>query len=174
MSGSWDIKPPGVEDDLTAAGSFAGMFPKPFLLASIASLCSAAPNFRAPTLSQLFPVQQLAEWSTSTASTDPLIISDSTFGSHHILSSLSRDVVTAPDGVRSMKAHYPKGSYTFGHDPQGGFSFYGPGPPNVDLTTAKEATFAYSVYFPSGFDFAKGGKLPGGCGSSIPPSQTQG
>ena len=163
MSDSWDIKPPGVEDTLTAAGSPTGMFPKLALLASMVCLSSAAPNFRGPTLSNLFPVRQLTEWSTSTASADPLAISDSTFGSHHILSSLPRDVVSAPDGVRSMKAHYPKGSYTFGHDPQGGFSFYGPGPSNVDLTTAKEATFAYSVYFPSGFDFMKGGKLPGGC-----------
>jgi len=60
-----------------------------------------------------------------------------------------------------MRAHYPKGSYTFGNDPQGGFSFYAPGPDDVDLTTAKEATFGYSVYFPKGFAFQKGGKLPG-------------
>jgi len=126
------MKPPGVGADLTAASSSTGMFPKPVLLAPIASLCSVEPNFRGPTLSHLCPVRQLAEWSTSTASSDPLTISDFTFGSHHILNSLPRDVVTAPDGVRSMKAHYPKGSYTFGHDPQGGFSFYGPGPSNVD------------------------------------------
>jgi len=132
-------------------------------LALIALLCSAAPSFHRVTPSYLFPVQQLAKWSTSNASGDPHPISDSTFRSHHILASLSRDVVDAPDGVRSMRAHYSKGSYTFGHDPQGGFSFYGPGPSNVDLTIAKEATFAYSVYFPSGFDFVKGGKLPGGC-----------
>lgn len=173
MSGSWDIKPPGVEDGLTAVGFSTGMFPKLVLLASIASLCFAAPNLRGPTLSHLFPVQQLAEWSTSTASAEPLAISDSTFDSHNILSSLPREVVTAPDGVRSMKAHYPRGSYTFGHNPQGGFSFYGPGPSNVDLTTAKEATFAYSVYFPSGFDFMKGGKLPGGCRLSAISPQTQ-
>lgn len=60
-----------------------------------------------------------------------------------------------------MKAHYPKGSYNFGHNPQGGFSFYAPGPAAVDLTTAKEATFGYSVFFPKGFAFNLGGKLPG-------------
>jgi hypothetical protein len=69
----------------------------------------------------------------------------------------------APDGKKAMKAHYPKGSYTFGFDPQGGFSFYAPGPADVDLTTAKEATFGYSVFFPEGFDFNLGGKLPGLC-----------
>ncbi|KAJ3511261.1 hypothetical protein NLJ89_g4204 [Agrocybe chaxingu] len=60
-----------------------------------------------------------------------------------------------------MKAHYPKGSYTFGNSPQGGFSFYAPGPANVDLSSAKEATFGYSVFFPKGFGFQLGGKLPG-------------
>lgn len=60
-----------------------------------------------------------------------------------------------------MQAHYPKGSYTFGHQPQGGISFYAPGPSDVDLTTAKEATFGYSVMFDEGFDWNKGGKLPG-------------
>ena len=62
-----------------------------------------------------------------------------------------------------MQAHYPKGSYTFGHQPQGGISFYAPGPSDVDLTTAKEATFGYSVMFDEGFDWNKGGKLPGLC-----------
>ncbi|KAJ2927100.1 hypothetical protein H1R20_g9978, partial [Candolleomyces eurysporus] len=58
-------------------------------------------------------------------------------------------------------ASFPQGSYTFKNQPQGGFSFYAPGPPQVDLTEAKEATFGYSVYFPDGFAFNKGGKLPG-------------
>jgi len=62
-----------------------------------------------------------------------------------------------------MKAHYPQGSYTFGNKPQGGFSFYAPGPTSLDLGTAKEATFGYSVYFPKGFAFNLGGKLPGLC-----------
>jgi hypothetical protein len=60
-----------------------------------------------------------------------------------------------------MKAHYPKGSYTFTHTPLGGISFYASGP--IDLTKAKEATFGYSVFFGDGFDFQKGGKLPGLC-----------
>ena len=62
-----------------------------------------------------------------------------------------------------MQAHYPAGSYNFGHEPRGGFSFYAPGPSDVNLTTAKEATFGYSVYFPDDFQFVKGGKLPGLC-----------
>lgn len=62
-----------------------------------------------------------------------------------------------------MQAHYPKGSYTFTHSPEGGLSFYAPGPSDVDLTTAKEATFGYSVMFEDGFEWQKGGKLPGLC-----------
>lgn len=62
-----------------------------------------------------------------------------------------------------MQAHYPKGSYTFTHSPEGGLSFYAPGPDTVDLTTAKEATFGYSVMFEDGFEWQKGGKLPGLC-----------
>lgn len=62
-----------------------------------------------------------------------------------------------------MQAHYPEGSYTFTHSPEGGLSFYAPGPDEVDLTTAKEATFGYSVMFEEGFEWQKGGKLPGLC-----------
>jgi len=64
-------------------------------------------------------------------------------------------------GKKAIKAHYPKGSFNPSHEPRGGLSFYAPGPSSVDLTTAKEATFGYSVYFPAGFQFNMGGKLPG-------------
>jgi hypothetical protein len=68
-------------------------------------------------------------------------------------------------GKTAMQAHYPKGSYNFQHSPRGGFSWYGYGPAAVDLTTAREVTLAYSVWFESGFDFVLGGKLPGLCTS---------
>ncbi|KAI0787995.1 hypothetical protein C8Q74DRAFT_1197094 [Fomes fomentarius] len=110
----------------------------------------------------LFPISpQLKSWTTHHGSPHPSPLSDATFRPNHAITSLPHDYVTAPDGKKSMKAHYPKGSYTFNHDPRGGISFYAPGPLNVDLTTAKEATFSYDVYFPSGFNFVKGGKLPG-------------
>lgn len=76
---------------------------------------------------------------------------------------LPHPYVDAPDGVLSMKATYPEGSYNFDHDPKGGLSFYAYGPDNVDLTTAKEVTFGYSVYFEDDFEFQIGGKLPGIC-----------
>jgi len=88
-------------------------------------------------------------------------LSDAAFRPTKVLTGLSHDYVSAPDGKKAMKAHYPKGSYNFGHKPMGGFSFYAPGPSNVDLSTAREATFGYSVYFGKDFDFQLGGKLPG-------------
>lgn len=118
-------------------------------------------------LNALFPVSDSVNaWTTAASSDDALPLSDATLNPIKILSSLSHPYVTGPEGKKAMKAHYPKGSYTFGHSPQGGISFYAPGPDSVDLTTAREATLGYSVYFPDGFDFQKGGKLPGLCKSS--------
>lgn len=61
-----------------------------------------------------------------------------------------------------MLAIFPKGCHSQSQT-KGGFSFYAPGPQSVDLTTAKEVTFGYSVMFEHGFQFNKGGKLPGLC-----------
>jgi hypothetical protein len=85
-----------------------------------------------------------------------------------ILANTTRRVLEAPDGVVSLEGFYPNGSYTFTHTPRGGFSFYAPGPEEVDLTTAREATFAYTVLFPEGYEWVKGGKLPGFCTYTLP------
>lgn len=113
-------------------------------------------------LAKLFPIVSSQSWTTF-PSTAALALSDATLRPFKILQAVAHTYTSAPDGTPAMKAHYPQGSYTFGHNPQGGFSFYAPGPSDVDLTTAKEATFGYSVFFPEGFDFQKGGKLPGLC-----------
>jgi len=102
-----------------------------------------------------------AAWSTSSSSgatVHPL--SDATFRPIAKMSDLGTKYGAAPDGKQSLISSFPKGSYTY-KAPLGGVSFYAPGPSNVDLTTAKEATFGYSVYFPAGFEWNKGGKLPG-------------
>jgi hypothetical protein len=103
-------------------------------------------------------------WTTAEGIDGALPLSDATLKPTKVLKALSRDIVKAPDGKLGMQAHYPKGSYTFGHDPQGGFSFYAKGPSDVDLSTALEATFGYSVYFEEDFDYQLGGKLLGFCG----------
>ncbi|KZP32917.1 polysaccharide lyase family 14 protein [Athelia psychrophila] len=116
-------------------------------------------------LTALQPVRQVTSgrdgWTTLPGFDGALPLTDTTFRPTSMMAALKHEYVAAPDGTLSMKATYPEGSYTFGHKPQGGFSFYSPGPSAVDLTTAKEATLGYSVYFASNFQFNKGGKLPG-------------
>ncbi|KAH9939572.1 hypothetical protein B0H21DRAFT_32694 [Amylocystis lapponica] len=112
-------------------------------------------------LSELFPVSSTKSWTTAPQANDALSLSDATLRPTKDIKALSHNYVNAPDGKYSMQAHYPKGSYTFSNTPQGGFSFYAPGPADIDLTTAKEATFGYQVFFEEGFEFNMGGKLPG-------------
>lgn len=113
-------------------------------------------------LDALFPVSNIVKsWTTAADSSDSAPLSDATLQPTKDITSLSHDYVSAPDGRLAMQAHYPEGSYTFGHDPQGGISFYATGPSDVDLTTAKEATLGYSVYFEEDFAWNMGGKLPG-------------
>ncbi|KAJ7151482.1 hypothetical protein C8R46DRAFT_1122136, partial [Mycena filopes] len=100
-------------------------------------------------------------WSMSPKASSPLSLSDNTFNPTHLISALSHTYMSAPDGKEAMRATYPKGSYTFTHSPEGGLSFYAPGPDSLDMTTAKTLTLGYSVFFEKGFDFNKGGKLPG-------------
>ncbi|EIN07957.1 hypothetical protein PUNSTDRAFT_88685 [Punctularia strigosozonata HHB-11173 SS5] len=111
-------------------------------------------------LTALFPVDTVTSWTTSSSSKDALTLSDSTLKPFKVLSALSHKYVQQ-DGKTAMHAHYPKGSFNFQHTPLGGISFYAPGPDSLDITTAKELTFGYSVFFDSDFDFNKGGKLPG-------------
>ena len=102
-------------------------------------------------------------WTTTNGVSGALPLSDATLKPQKLLSALPHKYIPAPDGKLAMQAHYPQGSYTFGHGVEGGISFYSAGPGNVDLTTAKEATLGYSVMFDKDFEFQKGGKLPGLC-----------
>lgn len=112
----------------------------------------------------LFPLSSsFQNWTTFSEDSHPFPLNDSTFRPTHEISGSVHTYAPAPDGRPSMKAHYPKGSYRPGADPRGGMSFYAPGPASVNLSTATHATFAYSVWFPAGFDFVMGGKLPGFC-----------
>lgn len=57
-----------------------------------------------------------------------------------------------------LQVFYPAGSVNPGNDPVGGADFYA-SPLNLD--DARSVTLEYSVFFPSGFQWVKGGKLPG-------------
>ena len=119
-----------------------------------------------PSLSDaIFPLGRgLQSWTTLQSASDALPISDETFRPTRCIKALSRDTVISPepDSRPAMLAVFPKGSCSLSNT-NGGFSFYSPGPENVDLTTAKEVTFGYSVMFEEGFQFNMGGKLPGLC-----------
>ncbi|KAI0337208.1 hypothetical protein BDW22DRAFT_1340232 [Trametopsis cervina] len=107
------------------------------------------------------PLKAVSSWSTSPLAADPLPLSDAVLRPSHLISALAHPYVPAPDGRLSMQATYAAGSWTFQHQPQGGLSMYFPGPANVDLSNAKEVVFGYSAYFQDGFEFNKGGKMPG-------------
>ncbi|KAJ7138447.1 hypothetical protein C8R43DRAFT_1089316 [Mycena crocata] len=120
-------------------------------------------------LKALFPAGTPGKsWTTSPKSSDALSLSDNTLNPTKLLKALAHPYDTAPDGKEAMKATYPKGSYTFTHSPQGGLSFYAPGPDSLDMTKAKTLTLGYSVFFEKGFDFNMGGKLPGLYGGNDP------
>ncbi|KAJ7857037.1 hypothetical protein B0H13DRAFT_2077791 [Mycena leptocephala] len=113
-------------------------------------------------LDALFPVSNsVSNWTTFPDAPDALPLSNDTLKPFKTEKGMTHNLVSAPDGKLAMQAKYPEGSYIPSKKPLGGFSFYAPGPDSVNLTTAKEATFGYSVMFPEGFQFNMGGKLPG-------------
>jgi hypothetical protein len=119
-------------------------------------------------LGALFPVPGASKkWTTLEGAPGALPLQASTLRPKRVSSEVP-PVYGKFEAKPAIKAHYPAGSYSPGADaPRGGLSFYAPGPQDVDLTNAKEATFGYSVFFPQGFDFVRGGKLPGFCKSVL-------
>ncbi|GAA5904042.1 hypothetical protein JCM6882_003808 [Rhodosporidiobolus microsporus] len=59
-----------------------------------------------------------------------------------------------------LRVDFPEGSINPGNKslPTGGIGLYAT---PLDLSSATNVTFSYSVFFPEDFDFVKGGKLPG-------------
>jgi hypothetical protein len=69
---------------------------------------------------------------------------------------------TSPDGQSALIANYPAGTFHYSASTGHGYSFYTAGSHNnVLVSGAKEVLFSYSIYFQDGFQFVKGGKLPG-------------
>ncbi|OCF35167.1 hypothetical protein I317_02319 [Kwoniella heveanensis CBS 569] len=66
---------------------------------------------------------------------------------------------SAPDGSNALVASYPAGTVGLS---SAGYSFYTEGAHNgVQVDGATEVSFSYSVYLNDGFQFVKGGKMPG-------------
>ena len=78
---------------------------------------------------------------------------------------MSHNVVTK-EGKTAWQADYPKGSWNPSNTPLGGFGFYLGGSDefyNAIMNGADEVILGYSIFFEDGFEFNKGGKLPGVC-----------
>ncbi|TDL21278.1 hypothetical protein BD410DRAFT_790052 [Rickenella mellea] len=75
--------------------------------------------------------------------------------------------VVEQDGKTAWEADYPKGSWNPTGSPKGGFGFYVGGNDAFQSAIkagAKQVIFVYSLKFQDGFQWNKGGKLPGGFG----------
>lgn len=92
-------------------------------------------------------------------------LSDNALNVIKVQSGMSHNVVTQ-SGKTAWEANYPEGSWNPSNTPLGGFGFYLGGTDEFSSAVsngAKEVMFAYSIMFEDGFDFNKGGKLPGAC-----------
>ncbi|KAJ3145504.1 hypothetical protein HDU86_000890 [Geranomyces michiganensis] len=71
-----------------------------------------------------------------------------------------RSVVPDPAGGRDkvMKVTYPARSFNPSGRPIGGTGFYAQ---PADISSATTVSLEYRIFFPKGFNFVKGGKLPG-------------
>jgi hypothetical protein len=111
----------------------------------------------------LFPVHPITSWTTAQDLDGALPLNDDTLTPTKDIKELTHDYMQK-FGKAAMQAIYAAGSWNLSNRPRGGFSFYALGPKgtgHIDLTKAKEVIFSYSVYFPEGFNFVMGGKLPG-------------
>ncbi|MDI5934814.1 polysaccharide lyase [Halomonas kalidii] len=68
-------------------------------------------------------------------------------------------------GEPGLRVHYPEGTSSPGDDKEGGAGFY---TEPAALAGAERACLTYRVRFEPGFDFVKGGKLPGLYGGEAP------
>ena len=92
-------------------------------------------------------------------------LSDSALNVIKVQSGMSHNVVTK-EGKTAWQADYPKGSWNPSNTPLGGFGFYLGGSDefyNAIMNGADEVILGYSIFFEDGFEFNKGGKLPGVC-----------
>ncbi|GAA6056485.1 hypothetical protein JCM3770_007025 [Rhodotorula araucariae] len=62
------------------------------------------------------------------------------------------------DSGPALQVTYPAGSRNPSYSPVGGMGFY---TSKIDVSQATNVSFSYSVFFEDGFNFVKGGKLPG-------------
>ena len=78
---------------------------------------------------------------------------------------ISANVEDLPSPETAWEAFYPEGSTNPSADISGGFSFYLSGPQEFAdrLETASEVVMSYRMMLQDGWEWKKGGKLPGVC-----------
>ncbi|CAE6538096.1 unnamed protein product [Rhizoctonia solani] len=101
-----------------------------------------------------------SKWSTNPAVSGAIALSDEALRATKMISKLSHPVVDK-EGKKAMQISFAKGSVAYRGSALGGVSFYALGPASQPITNAKVLTFSFSVFFQDGFEFNKGGKLPG-------------
>lgn len=120
---------------------------------------------------QLFPQGYLYAFGFTTAADVvvpgilPAELDDKELNVIKVTANLTHNVVEQA-GKSAWEAIYPAGSYKPSANPRGGFGFYLGGTDEFKAMTdggADEVIVGYSVLFPDGFNFVKGGKLPGAC-----------
>ncbi|CAE6440338.1 unnamed protein product [Rhizoctonia solani] len=116
----------------------------------------------------LFPIPVLTGFSTLPACTIPNVsmvpLTDKALGINKSTPGFSRRTVTL-DALDVFEASYPEGSINPQGKIKGGFGCY---LEQSEFEKAKDVVFSYSVKFEDGFDFVKGGKLPGLYGGTTP------
>jgi len=73
-------------------------------------------------------------------------------------SSKKKKAESTDDPEAVLQIFYPKGSIDPANEPRGGAQFYAS---PIDISRARNVSFAWSVFFPQDFDWVHGGKLPG-------------
>ncbi|KAI0320561.1 hypothetical protein OF83DRAFT_567460 [Amylostereum chailletii] len=127
-----------------------------------------SPPFPALRLTDAFTTSNAVH--TETHNIDLVPLTDVALGVHKISnpSVLTHNIVTAPthrDGTQAWEAKYPSGSINPSGRIKGGFGFYLAGAEGfkhaLQRTGTREVFMGYEVLFEPGFQWVKGGKLPG-------------
>jgi hypothetical protein len=128
--------------------------------------------------SHLFPVEFCTGFTTSSVSLPNLVhlaLDDNKLGVHKQNARISHSVVVPPAPISfkpslppppfAWEASYPKGSINPSAPIPGGFGFYLSGPQYFadGVLHASEVVFSYRVMLEQGWDWVRGGKLPGIC-----------
>lgn len=107
-------------------------------------------------LASLFPVTPSQSWTTASDDSSAMSFSAAL---QPLTSGRWPTQGTAPDGANAMVASFSAGQFSLANGQ--GMNFYSPGDSSFSVQNAKEILFSYSAFFPDGYQFNKGGKMPG-------------